>query len=294
MKKIHKTLVIIPAIIALLAADAFSQSPTSGASVFLSAVKKRVMGVDRDRSVKFEDICRFDTDFISKTVVTAYGAAFLVSESARPPGACVYANEAEVLKYQNSTRFASTVMDGVVIELQEAALTALLNARKQASDEGLRISPLDGSIAARRSYADTVRIWNSRFFSGLTHWIGKGRLKSGDADAARAMDIKDQTTRVLEWESRGMFFSTDKTKSILYATAPPGTSQHISMLAFDVVENSSRRVQEIMAANGWFQTISTDSPHFTYLGRPESELAGLGLKKIRKNGHTFWIPDIDQ
>lgn len=296
MKLISKETILTAAIFLLIAASStLSQPQTSGSSVFLDSIKKRVYFADhasRKISLKFEDICSYETDYISKTVVTAYGAAFLVSDSARPPGACVYGSEAEVQRYQSSTRYAAATMDGVVIELQEAAMAGLLNARKQAAEEGLRISPLDGSIAARRSYADTVRIWNSRFYSGLNHWVGRGRLKPEDADSAKIMDIKSQTTRVLEWESRGMFFSTDKTKSILYATAPPGTSQHISMLAFDVVENGSRRVREIMAENGWFQTISTDAPHFTFLGRKESELEGLGLKKLRKNGHTFWIPDI--
>lgn len=261
---------------------------------FLDAVKKRVSAEKRedDTSPKFENICKIETDYISRTVFTAYGAAFLVSGPARPPAACVYENEAEVTKYQNSTKSTSTVIDGATIELQESAMTALLNAIKQARLEDLNITPLDGAVAARRSYADTVRIWNSRFYPALNYWVSKGRIKPAEAEVAKGMDIKAQVVQVLDWEKQGMYFSTNMTKSILYATAPPGTSQHISMLAFDVVNYDSRRVREILAENGWFQTIVTDVPHFTYLGRKEIELADLGLKKVRRNGYTFWVPPL--
>jgi len=74
--------------------------------------------------------------------------------------------------------------------------------------------------------------------------------------------------------------------------APPGTSQHLSMLALDVKEFENAKVREILAAHGWFQTVASDLPHFTYIGAKESELPGLGLKKTTSGGRTFWVPDI--
>jgi hypothetical protein len=64
------------------------------------------------------------------------------------------------------------------------------------------------------------------------------------------------------------------------------------MLAFDVKEHENASVRRILAAHGWFQTISTDRPHFTFLGVSEAELPGLGLKRSRTAGRTFWIPDL--
>jgi hypothetical protein len=64
------------------------------------------------------------------------------------------------------------------------------------------------------------------------------------------------------------------------------------MLAFDVAEYKNERVREILARRGWFQTVVSDLPHFTYLGADENELPDLGLKKVENCGQTFWIPNI--
>ena len=44
------------------------------------------------------------------------------------------------------------------------------------------------------------------------------------------------------------------------------------MLAFDVNEFDNPRVREILAKHGWFQTVLSDLPHFTYLGLKEKDL----------------------
>jgi hypothetical protein len=64
------------------------------------------------------------------------------------------------------------------------------------------------------------------------------------------------------------------------------------MLAFDVSEHENSEVREILARYGWLQTVVSDLPHFTYLGVAESELSGLGLKKVNDGGRTFWLPDL--
>jgi hypothetical protein len=64
------------------------------------------------------------------------------------------------------------------------------------------------------------------------------------------------------------------------------------MLALDVAEFDDQRVRKILANHGWFQTVVSDLPHFTFLGAGEAELPKLGLKKIVSCGRDFWLPDI--
>ena len=64
------------------------------------------------------------------------------------------------------------------------------------------------------------------------------------------------------------------------------------MLAFDVKEYENLRVRLIMERNGWFQTVISDLPHFTFLGLPEVQLRSRGLKSVQRNGHKYWVPDI--
>jgi hypothetical protein len=51
-------------------------------------------------------------------------------------------------------------------------------------------------------------------------------------------------------------------------------------------------VRQIMSEQGWFQTVLSDLPHFTFLGLRESELAGRGLKHVEVDGQGFWIPNV--
>src|SRR3977135_1403158 len=99
-------------------------------------------------------------------------------------------------------------------------------ARAVSGAEGLEISPRDGTEAARRSYADTVRLWNSRFLPALDHWTRTTRLSEGQAKRLRSLPIHEQVPEVLELEQEGIFFSKDLSKSVLYSIAAPGTSQH--------------------------------------------------------------------
>ena len=161
----------------------------------------------------------------------------------------------------------------------------------EASQNGVSITPR-GDDAARRSYADTVELWASRVNPGLEHWSGKGRITPADVQKIKALSPYDQVPEIFRLESQGMYFSKDLSKSIIYSVAPPGSSQHLSMLALDVSENDNPKVREILAKHGWYQTVVSDLPHFTFLGVPESDLAKLGLKRTTDGGRTFWIPDI--
>jgi len=120
----------------------------------------------------------------------------------------------------------------------------------------------------------------------------EGKLSAKDAEKIRALSPFEQAPKIFKLEEKGIFFSKDLSKSIVYSVAPPGTSQHLSMLAFEVAEYKSEQVREILAHNNWFQTVVSDLPHFTYLGANEKELPDLGLKKVENFGQTFWIPNI--
>jgi hypothetical protein len=244
------------------------------------------------RGTQLSALCPPDDD-VACRVLHDYGAMFVGTKDILPPPLCVFTSEDDVSQFQNAAGWTAAEFGDDVIELQPAAMTALLKARDAAQAEGFDISPRDGAEAARRSYADTVRLWNSRFLPALVHWTKLGRLSEGAAERLRALPVHEQVSEVLELEKDGIFFSKDLSKSVLYSIAAPGTSQHIAMLAFDANEFLDARVRQILADHGWFQTVLSDLPHFTYLGLPEQELPDHGLKPVEMNGQKFWIPDVD-
>jgi hypothetical protein len=243
------------------------------------------------RDCEVDEICPPE-DHVARRVLHDYGAMFLGNKDILPPPVCVFTSEAAVMEFQKAAGYAAATIGGDVIELQPAAMAALLKARAVARAEGLDISPRDGAEAARRNYADTVRLWNSRFLPALDHWQELGCLSQAQTDVLRRLPIAEQVSEVLELEKDGIFFSKDFSKSVLYSIAAPGTSQHIAMLAFDANEFLDERVRHILADHGWFQTVLSDLPHFTYLGLKEEELPARGLKSVDANGQRFWIPDV--
>ena len=260
---------------------------TPGASPFYAALERAL----EHRGKAVADLCPPD-DSVALRVLHDYGAMFVGTENILPPPLCVFASEDQVSRFQKAAGRAAATIGNAVIELQPAAMTALLKARAAARAAGLDISPRDGAEAARRSYTDTMRLWNSRFLPALDHWTSRERLSAAEAERLRALPVVQQVHEVLELEKSGIFFSKDLSKSVLYSIAAPGTSQHIAMLAFDANEYNDERVREILARHGWFQTVLSDLPHFTFLGVAEDELPARGLKEVEVDGQTFWIPDI--
>jgi hypothetical protein len=245
------------------------------------------------RGVTLDNLCD-RTDAVSRRVLEEYGAMFVASSSVMPPPVCVFKNEADVLKFQNETKPVAAIIKGTRIELQPAAMQALQAARAEAQGRGLDITPRGGSEAARRSFNDTLRLWNSRFLPALSYWKGRGRLSDEQVARLKKAALGEQVREVLELEKKGIFFSKDLQKSILYSVAAPGTSQHLSMLALDVSQYGDARVRRILAAHGWFQTVKSDQPHFTYLGVEEKDLPALGLRRVTLNGQVFWIPNVQE
>ena len=281
----------IVAIILLTCAVSAAQS-----NPFIDFVKQRILREPAPRGaqkISFDSLCSIDRNALARRVLFEYGSIFVSTTDVRLPGTCIFSDEEEVEDFQAALKTKSALFGNTEIELQAAAIEQLENARKEAAQRGLRITPLDGAIAGRRSYEDTVRIWNSRFYRALNYWVRKGKITEEDAGRAGSAPIRKQVDMVIDWESKGYYFSTDFSKSIFYSVAPPGTSQHLSLLAFDVVESGNPTVRRLLNKYGWFQTIRTDQPHFTFLGVAETELPRRGLKNIIHQGNSYWVPNTD-
>jgi hypothetical protein len=229
-------------------------------------------------------------DPVQQRIFAEYGAVFAAGNGAVPPPRLVFATANEVSTWQAEVPTRRERLGRHTIELQAPAMEALLAARAEARARRLDITPR-GSDAARRSYEDTVKLWRSRVEPALDYWVGANRLAVSERDRIRRLAPNDQVPEVLGLERRGLWFSTDFSKSILYSVAAPGTSQHLSMLALDVAEFENAAVREILARHGWFQTVQTDLPHFTYLGAAEEDLPALGLRRVMASRRAFWIPD---
>lgn len=298
-----KFLMFILVLIFLVLSSQIYQVIAQETANFQDVVKKKVStlqvsttdGKILKTKITLEEICPIDSDSVARSVFKEYGAIFVAANKVRFPIKCVFEDEREVSMYQNSANPKTVVIGGTSITLQEAAMNSLLEAIEEAKQQKLRITPRGGSIAASRSYQDTAGLWNSRFYPALNYWVGKGKILRQDAENAKRLPIHGQVAKVLEWESKGLYFSKDLSKSILFSVAAPGASQHIFMLALDVEQFANKEVRKILANHGWFQTVKSDLPHFTYLGvkNEESELRALGLKPVTVGGQQFWIPNIE-
>lgn len=238
------------------------------------------------------ETCNYIGDPIAGRVFREYGSVFIAADLVTVPNRCVFEDEDSVADLQKLAKLSTAKIVNVEITLQAEAMRALLGAIEEATSARLRITPLDGTIAGTRNYQDTVRLWDSRFYRALEHWQRRGRIAKADADAARLLTAYEQVPLVLKWEEHRIWFSTGFNRSILTSVAAPGTSQHLSGLAFDIVEYSNTRVRTIMNKHGWFQTVLSDEPHFTFLGHAETDLPKFGLISKRKNGYKFWVPAI--
>jgi hypothetical protein len=230
-------------------------------------------------------------DDVEKRVVKEYGSVFVARGGAKPPSTVVFKDAASVAEFQAQAGSSKATIGGTAIELQAPALKALQEAEAEGRQAGLTITPR-GSDAAKRSYDDTVTLWASRVNPALDHWSSAGRISAADAQRIRQMSPYEQVSEVLKLEDRGIYFAKDLSKSIISSVAPPGTSQHLSMLALDVSEYENGAVRDLLAKHGWYQTVVSDLPHFTFLGVTQAELPKLGLKKVTSGSRTFWVPDL--
>ena len=217
-----------------------------------------------------------------------YGAMFS-AQGVKLPARIFFKDEADVTDFQRAAGEKKKTVAKIAVTLQPAALDALTRAVSEAEREGLSITP-SGADASKRSYQQTVNLWASRVEPGLDHWVAKGRITGQEAAKICSLSPEIQIPEILRLEKEGIFFAKSLSKSIIFSVAPPGSSQHLSMLALDVAEFDDEDVRAILARHGWFQTVVSDLPHFTFLGAPEQKLPSLGLQKIVNSGRNFWVP----
>jgi hypothetical protein len=217
---------------------------------------------------------------------------YAATDAVSLPGKCIYANSQDVAAYQRTLKTSVMELSGSRIELQTAAVAALDAARAEAVKEGVTLSPFDPPVAARRDYNDSVRIWNKRLFPALAYWESAGIITPDESFALRNMPLVDQARKVLEWENRGYNFGTGRAKSIFASCSPPGASQHLSLIALDVVQYQDGLARQLLNRHGWYQTVVDDPGHFTFLGIGENELPARGLKLVPAGGYSYWVPDI--
>jgi hypothetical protein len=263
--------------------DHSGESPALFYEVLRKSLKKRKTSI--------ESICP-SSDPVARRVLEDYGAIFLANKKVLPPPVCVFTSDEQVTEFQERAGYTTEMIGFDQVELQPAAMKELLKAREDAQKENLDITPRDGAEAARRSYEDSLHLWETRFQPALNYWLAQGRLNEEQVARLKGLPLRSQIAEVLELERSGIYFSKDLSKSILYSIAAPGTSQHIAMLAFDVNEFDNPRVREILATHGWFQTVLSDLPHFTFLGLKEKDLPKHGLKQVEADGQVFWIPNV--
>lgn len=263
-----------------------SVSPSPTATSMDNTNKTKAGGIKANLPAGFQ----IPTDEVGSRMFREYGAMF-VARSVTPPPVIGFRDESEVVSFQNGLSRSTETIGGKTIELQAPAMEALKKAIADAKANNLSITPR-GDDPARRSYEQTVKNWLSRVEPGLKAWTSAGKITAEEAARIKALSPVDQVPEIFKLEAKGIYFSADRSKSIIYSVAPPGMSQHISMLALDVEQFGKPEVRRILADNGWFQTVASDMPHFTYLGVKESELPGLGLKKVETGGQTFWVPDV--
>lgn len=230
-------------------------------------------------------------DSFGLRILKEYGALFVARGGAVVPKGVAFRDEREVAEFQSSLSVSRHPVGRFEIELQTAAMDALKNALAEAANKNLKITTRDYD-AGRRSYGETVGLWLSRVEPALEYWTTNGKIAPPVADRLRSVSLAEQIPEIFSLEEQGIFFSRDLSKPIMYSVAPPGTSQHLSMLAVDINEYDSPEIRKIMARNGWHQTVVSDLPHFTYLGAREPELPALGLKKVISGGRFYWVPSL--
>lgn len=241
---------------------------------------------------RLDEVCRLE-DPIEGRVFREYGAVFIAGQGSVPPSRCAYSNTLEVAAFQATLPLRTERVGGVKLTLQAPAMADLLAAVTEAKSVHLRITPADRRTAGLRTFADTNRLWHARVRSALRHWVRKGKIGRAEAKAVLRLPMREQALQVLAWEESGLWFSPPQRKSILYTVAIPGTSQHVAALALDVREYNNAKVRAVLARHGWFQTVRSDAPHFTYLGRSEEALAGLGLQQLVLGDRSYWIPKLE-
>ncbi|MFN6963973.1 MAG: hypothetical protein ACK4S4_09425 [Pyrinomonadaceae bacterium] len=292
MKPAFRLLGIVCLTFVGLAAAAGQPYPERDFMTLLAArLRPAETAVETDAAASIDELCGLGSETVARRIVAEYGAVF-VSRVDHLPSGCAFRDAGQARSFRERVRTAKAAIEGIEIELQQPAMNALLQAAAVARQHRLRIAPLDGAIAGARTFEDTVKIWNKRFFPALEYWSRKGKITDEEAALAVNATPVRSLAALIEWESRGLLFGTARSSSIFSSAAPPGASQHLLLLAFDVRPPISSKLVTILAEHGWHRTVRGDSVHFTYLGADEAELPALGLERVRYRGEFYWVPKL--
>ena len=213
------------------------------------------------------------------------GAAFSIK--------CVFKNESEVDFTVKSSPNRNRPSSAAYRRAPGAGDERFLEAVKEASEKK---SAQSRRAAARRPpgvrTATTER-------SGIRDFIRPqilGRKRQNFAPrrrCAKAMPINEQVAKVLEWESRRLWFSNDFRNRFFIRSPRPALRSIFLCSRWTSSSSPKNAVRDILAHHGWFQTVKSDLPHFTYLGLTRDELPKSGLKSVLVGGQEFWIPNLD-
>lgn len=258
-----------------------------------TAFHQAVCAALRQRGIDPESVCDPSRP-AELRILAEYGAIFVAAAAVRLPPRCIFPDEAAVNRFQTLAQARSAMVGRTPVVLQPAALAAFQAACAEAKQAGLAISLKGGAKASRRSLADTEEVWKRYVEEALRNWRKKGRLSRDDAARLRQLPVSEQAEQILKLEAQGLYFGLAQRKPILSSAAIPGTSQHLSLLALDIVEYASPEVRRVLAKHGWHQTVLDDFPHFTWLGAGEEQLPGLGLHPVRSARQTFWLPSLGE
>ncbi|HEY9886690.1 MAG TPA: D-alanyl-D-alanine carboxypeptidase family protein [Vampirovibrionales bacterium] len=251
-------------------------------SLFLSTVSRNLHSIPSSSSP------------VERRLLKEYGALWTSQEPEilLPKTVAFYTSE-DTNKFQESL-IAGSLFNGKC-QLQKAAKNALENAVQEALENNLLITPR-GEDSCMRDYAKTHELWLSRVEPNLDFYFNEGKLTAEQVEKVKDASTWKQVALVLELEKdQGLLFDKYRQTSILNSVAAPGTSQHLTGLAFDCKQYANKQIRNILAKHGWYQTIANDIPHFTFLGLnlQASDLEQRGLKEVVEGEYTFWVPDLE-
>ena len=191
-------------------------------------------------------------DTFEYTLLRAYGTVFTNQQPGINLPQKVIVNNESETKYFQDTISIALVSGTQECYLQKTAAEALNKAKSLVN------IPLKSGYAGDclRNFATNLRFWN-KYANNET----LTRVKAG------------QETKIL-----GL-------------VAPPGTSQHLWGLAIDLQVSTSAQ-RQVLNENGWFQTVVSDLPHWTYLGWSEDDLPKFGLQQKIVQGIKYWVTPI--
>src|SRR2546430_5764058 len=169
----------------------------------------------KKRKIKIENLCP-TSDSVARRILEDYGAVFIASKKVMPPPVCIFSSEQEVTQFQERAGYTTERIGFDNIELQPGAMKALMKAREEAQKEGLDIRPRDGAEAARRTYADSLQLWDTRFLPALDYWLAQGRLTEAQDARMKSLPLHNPIVEKLELAKSGDDFGKVLSKFIHY------------------------------------------------------------------------------